>query len=216
MLDIRFIRENSDLVQKASRAKKVEVDIAHLLEIDKKNQELAKSVQELQTKRNAFSKNIHGKPDEKQIAEGKKIKEILEKTEKAYNSVNEELNNLLLKVPNVPHESVPEGKDESDNVEMRRWGEPKKFDFKVRDHVELGEIIGGIDSESAAKITGSRFTYLKGDIALLQFALMSFAMDFLTNSEKLKTIADKVEKGFSPMGKEICIAFTTGFPGKIC
>jgi seryl-tRNA synthetase len=198
MLDIKFIRENPGLVEKSAKNKKVEVNIKHLLEIDKKNQELNKSVQDLQAKRNAFSKNIKGKPTEEQLEEGRQIKEKLEKEENAFNAVNEELSILLKQIPNIPHESVPVGKDESENVEVRRWGEPKKFSFKVRDHVELGEIINGIDTESASKITGSRFTYLKGDVALLQFALLNFALEILTSEEKLKSIADKVEKGFNP------------------
>ncbi len=198
MIDIKFIREKPELVEQAAKHKKVAVNIKHLLVVDKKNQELNRSLQDLQARRNAFAKGIKGKPTEEQLEEGRKIREKLDKEEKAFNAVNEELRLLLGAVPNIPHESVPIGKDESENVEVRRWGDPKKFAFKVRDHVALGEIIDGIDTESAAKITGSRFTYLKGDVALLQFALLNFAFEILTNEEKLRLIAEKVDKGYTP------------------
>ena len=169
MLDIKYIREHAQEVQKASKDKKVEVDIAHILEIDKKRQELQKSLQSLQEKRNSFAKSIRGKPTDEQVEEGKKIKENLEKEEKAFNALQEEIINILMKVPNVPDASVPTGKDESENVEVRKWGTPKEFKFKVRDHVEIGKIINGIDVETSSLVAGARFSYLKGDVALLDW-----------------------------------------------
>ncbi len=179
MLDIKFIRENPKLVQKASRDKKVEIDIDHLLEIDKKKQELQKSVQALQQERNAFAKSIKDKPTAGQIEDGRKIKMKLEKEEYAYNAVYEELNVLLLQIPNPAKSDVKTGKDESENEVIRKYKTPAKFTFKPKDHLELGEALDIIDVERASKLSGTRFAYLKNEAALLEFALVQFAMEIL-------------------------------------
>lgn len=197
MLDIKLIRENPTLVQKAANDKKVDIDVQHLLDIDSKRKELQKGIQLLQAERNKFAKSIQGKPSPEQVEKGKQIKEQLEKEELAFNALSQEYQELLNKLPNIPHESVPYGKDESENVEIRKWGEIRNFNFKVRDHLEIGTIIDGVDTESAAEITGARFTYLKGDVALLQFALIHFAFSVLTDEKMLQSIADQVEKGYS-------------------
>lgn len=196
MLDIKFIRENPSLVQKSADHKGIKVNIDHLLEIDAKYRELQQEVQKLRQERNAHTSQIKGKPTEEQLEKGRHIKDRVEKAEHALSAVKEELEMELLKVPNIPAKDVPEGKDESDNVEIRKWGEPKKFDFQVRDHIELGEIIGGIDVEYAAKVSGARFNYLKGDVALLEFALVNYTFSVLTNEKTLREIAEKVEKGY--------------------
>lgn len=197
MLDIKFIRENTDLIKKAAKDKKVDVDIDRIIELDRNKRELQTKIQNLQQERNAHAKSITGKPTDEQIAAGKKIKEELEKDETASKVIEEELLMLLNKVPNAPHSSVPVGKDESENVEIRRWGEPAKFDFKVRDHIELGKLIKGIDVETSALVTGSRFTYLKGDVALLEYGMLQFAIETLTNEDKLRPIVEKIDKNYS-------------------
>lgn len=197
MLDIKFIREHSEEVQQAAKNKNIEVDIDHVLEIDKKYRELLQAAQRLREERNKFTETIKAKPTEEQIKKGKELKNNLEKEEHNLSAVEEELTNELLKIPNIPDKDIPIGKDEKDNVQLRKWGEPKKFDFKVRDHVELGKLLDGIDIERAAKISGSRFNYLKGDIAVLEFALIQFALSVLTDEKVLASIAEKIEKNYS-------------------
>src|SRR6266571_9476419 len=115
MLDIKFIRENPSLVQKAAQDKKVDVDIDHLLEVDQKRNELQKSVQGLQEKRNALAKAVSGKPTHAQIEEGKKIKEHLEKEDHALSAIKEELDLLLARVPNIPASDAPVGQNADAN-----------------------------------------------------------------------------------------------------
>ena len=187
MLDIKFIRENPELVQNAAKAKKANVDINHLLEVDKKKSELHQSVQALQEQRNAIVKGITGKPTDEQIAKGKEIKEKLEKEEQSLNVLKDELDGLLLKIPNPAKSDVKIGKDESENDVIRTWKEPTKFNFIPKDHLDLGENLGIIDVERATKVSGARFAYLKGDAVLLEFALVQYAMETL------------MKEGFTPI-----------------
>lgn len=173
MLDIKFIRENSNLVQKAAKDKGVDINISHLLEIDSKYRQLSLSVQKLREGRNRFAK-------EQNIEEGKRLKDRLEKEENALRAVEEELDEWLLKIPNLPKEDVKVGKDESENEVIRKYKEPKKFDFTPKDHVEIGEFLEIIDIKRAAKVSGTRFAYLKNEAAILEFALVQLAFEILT------------------------------------
>ncbi|HVF69935.1 MAG TPA: serine--tRNA ligase [Xanthomonadales bacterium] len=179
MLDIKFIRENSELVQNAAKNKGVDIDIKKILEIDKKKQILSQSVQKLQEERNALTKNITGKPTPEQIEKGKKVRGQLEKEEKIFGEVKTELEGLLLSIPNPSKPDVKVGKDESENEVIRKHKEPTKFSFTPKDHLEIGEALGIIDMERAAKVSGSRFAYRLGDLVLLEFALSQFALEFL-------------------------------------
>jgi seryl-tRNA synthetase len=187
MLDIKLIRENPDLIAQKSKEKNVEIDINKLLEIDAKKRELDQEVQGLREKRNAHASGIQGKPTEDQIKIGSEIKNELDNKEEELDKLTEELNKLLLKIPNPTKNDVKVGKDENENEVLKTVGEPTKFDFKIRDHIELGETLDIIDVKTAAKISGARFYYLKNEGALLEFALKQFAF------EKL------MEKGFSPI-----------------
>lgn len=179
MLDIKFIRENPEAITKGAESKNIKINIAQILELDKKTQELQKSLQNLQEKRNTFTKNIKGKPAADQIDEGKKIREILEQKEKEFNKVKSELNTLLVNLPNLPKSDVKIGKDDTENEVIRKYKEPTQFSFTPKDHLELGEALGIINMEKAAKVSGSRFAYRMGDLVLLEFALVQFALDFL-------------------------------------
>lgn len=179
MLDIKFVRENAELVQNAAKAKKADVDIAHLLEIDKQRSDLHQIVQALQEERNALVKGITGKPTDEQIQKGKEIKEKLEKEEQQLNIVDEALQKLLLSIPNPAKSDVKIGKDESENDVVRTFKQPTTFTFTPKDHLELGEKLGIIDVERATKVSGARFAYLKGDAVLLEFALVQYAMEIL-------------------------------------
>lgn len=187
MLDIKFIRENPDLIVKKSKEKNVEVDINKLLEIDAKKRELDQEVQDLREKRNTNSSSIKGKPTEEQIKTGVGIKSELDAKEQELEKLTEELDEILLKIPNPIKEDVKVGKDENENEVIKTVGTPTKFDFPVRDHLEIGEGLDIIDVKTAAKISGARFYYLKNEGALLEFALKQLAF------EKL------IEKGFSPI-----------------
>lgn len=172
MLDIRFIRENPSLVQKASVAKGVKVNIDHLLEIDRKFRELSSEVQKLREERNRLAK-------EKNIEKGKELKIKLEKEENALRAIEEELDIELIKVPNPAKADVKIGTDESGNEVLRKEGTPPKFNFKPKDHLELGVDLDIIDVERASKISGTRFYFLKSEAVLLEFALKQFAFETL-------------------------------------
>lgn len=183
MLDIKFIRENPDLVQQAAKNKNIYINIDHILAIDNKRKELQVIVQKLQQERNALTKNIKGKPTEEQIAKGKEIREKVEKEERALSAVEEELKEWLLKVPNVPASDVPIGKDESGNVEVRKVGEKSHFDFTPKPHDELAENLDLYDPKRAVGIAGRRAYILKGDLVLLEQAVLNFALDFMIKQD---------------------------------
>lgn len=209
MIDVKFIRENPEFVKKAAKDKGVESDIARILEIDKKNKELQISVQNLQMERNAHAKEIKGRPTDEQLEAGRKIKEKLEKVETEFNEINGELNKLLLQIPNPAKQDVKIGKDESENEVIRKHKEPKKFSFKPKDHLELGESLDIIDVKQAAKVSGARFYYLKNDGALLEFALKQLAFDTLIKEGFIPVVPPVLVKkevmdglGYTQMGEE--------------
>lgn len=197
MIDIKLLRENPEKIKEAAKHKNIDVDIDRIIELDKKARELSTEVQKIQEERNTLNEKIKKDPNGWDKEGAQSLKQKLEIKEKELQIVKEELHERLFFVPNVPHPSVPVGKDESENVEIRKWGKPKEFSFPVKDHIELGKIIDGIDVEKAAQISGARFNYLKGDVALLEFALIQFAFSVLTSTEILRTLAEKIEKEYS-------------------
>lgn len=179
MLDIKFIRENPDVVTQGAAKKGVTVDTAQILELDTNYRALSTQVQELQARRNAAARD-------RNIEEGKKIKEEMEGLEQKSKELKMLLDSELLKIPNLPLPEVPEG-GEDDYEVIKTVGEPKKFSFKPLDHLELGEKLDIIDVARAAKVSGARFTYLKNEAVFLELALVQFALN------KLK------KEGFSPV-----------------
>lgn len=179
MLDIKFIRENPQKVEKSAKDKGIEIDVNHILEIDGRYRQLFQSVQTLREERNAHSGQIKGKPTEDQIKKGQGIKETLEKQEAALKAVEEELTAWLNKVPNPAKDDVKVGKSDKENEVIKTVGEPPKFSFTPQDHLDLGEKLNIIDVKSASKVSGARFAYLKGDGALLEFALIQFGLETL-------------------------------------
>src|SRR6266436_622555 len=179
MIDINLIRNNPEKIQKASRAKGVEIDMGHVLEIDSKHRELGINVQKMREERNRFNEGIKGKPTQEQLDYGKKLKEKLEKEEYALRAVEEELSAWLWKIPNIIKPDVKIGKSDLENHVIRKWKEPAKFSFTPKDHVEIGELLDIIDVKTAAKISGSRFGYLKNEGVLLEFALKQLAFEIL-------------------------------------
>ena len=171
MIDIKFIRENPDKVQKGAGDKGIKIDINQILDSDKTYRKLSESVQKLREERNKAA-------EKKDIEKGKEIKEKLDKQEQELRLAREKLDDLLLKIPNPPLKDVSIG-DESKNQIIKKVGNPKKFDFIPRDHLELGETLDIIDVKRAAKVSGTRFGYLKNEGVLLEFALKQFAFEFL-------------------------------------
>lgn len=189
MLDIRYIRENAARVQEASEQKGYKVDIAHLLQLDEERRMLLAKVEELRRRRNDLSSSMKGsKPSDEQLAAGRELKTELIELEDRLRVLDDECLVLLKKVPNVPLDYVPIGASEDENVIAKTVGQLPQFDFAPRNHWEIGQERGWIDKERAAKVAGSRFAYVKGELARLHFALMSYGMDVVTNAETMKQI----------------------------
>src|ERR1035437_1891902 len=179
MLDIKFIRENPERVQKGAKEKKVDIDVNHILEIDNKLRDLSVQVQTLREERNIHSSSTKGKPTEEQVKRGQDLKEKLEKLEPALKALEVELREWLLKIPNPAKDDVKFGENDTQNDVIKTVGEPTKFNFKPKDHLELGEKLDIIDVQRASKISGARFYFLKNDGALLEFALRELAFELL-------------------------------------
>ena len=194
MLDIKFIRENKEIVQEGARKKQVEIDIEQLILIDDERLVVLKEVEDLRSEVNKVSNSISRDQDgaEKMqlIEEMRLVKEDIKAKEEKLKAITEEWQVLMLQVPNVPSPDTPEGPDESGNVVIRNWGEKRSFDFAPKDHYELGKNLDILDNETAAEVSGARFTYIKGDLVLLQFSLINFLMmEIFTNPETLEIIA---------------------------
>ncbi|AST57466.1 serine--tRNA ligase [Thermoanaerobacterium thermosaccharolyticum] len=185
MLDIKRIRNNPDEVKKAIELKKENSNIDEFLEIDEKRREILKELESLKNTRNKESENIaklkrEGKDAEELIKEMKEISDKIKAMESDVKQYDERLEELLWTIPNIPHESVPVGDSDADNVEIRRWGDVRKFDFEIKPHWDIGVELGILDFEAASRVTGSRFTFYKGLGCRLERSLISFMMDLHT------------------------------------
>lgn len=187
MLDPKRLR--SDLANVAAQLKTrgYELDVAQIETLEAQRKEWQVKAQDLQALRNSRSKEIgkakaQGQDIAPLLAEIEDLKTQLEQAEQKADEVQVQLDDILAGVPNTPHESVPVGNSEDDNVEMRKWGEPRQFDFEVKDHVDLAEARGWFDNDAAVKITSSRFSVLKGSMARLQRALIQFMIDQHANA----------------------------------
>ena len=204
MLDIKFIRENLDKVKDAAEKKFAKVDIDKLLKLDDERKDLLTQIEGLRAKRNELAQaGKKARPTPKQIEEGKKFKAEISKLDDKFKIVDEELNVLVYQVPNVLSEDTPVGPDESGNKALRKFKEPAKFDFQPLDHMQLGQKHGIIDTDKSAEISGSRFNYLFGQAVRIQFALLQFTFDTLTDQKIISELAKKVgnpfDKPFTPV-----------------
>lgn len=203
MLDIRFIRENKDLVKKGVANKGYDTTIVDkTLELDEHRRKLMVEIENLRASRNKAA-------EEKNIEEGKGIKEKLAKKEPTLKEAEEEFIQILAQIPNLPSHDSPIGRNEKDNVEVKKWGEPRKFSFTPKDHLELGQKLGILDFETGAKVAGSQFYFLYGDGALLELALIQFAFEKLSKAGFMPVITPDVAKsrfylgtGYMPKGNE--------------
>ncbi|MGI9301310.1 MAG: serine--tRNA ligase [Gammaproteobacteria bacterium] len=181
MLDPKLLRADPEAVAAQLAGRKFKLDVAALNALEAKRKSLQVETQELQNERNSRSKSIgrakaRGEDIEPLKAEVAALGDKLKQRETALRDVQAELDQILMGIPNIPHESVPHGADENDNLEVRRWGEPKEFDFKVRDHVDIGARDNLLDFEAAAKLTGSRFLVMRGALARIHRALIQFML----------------------------------------
>ena len=205
MLDIRFVRENPELVQENARKKNYDVDIAYILDLESQKRGLSQQVDELREKRNLNAASLKGgKPDQATIDEGRAIKQELAEKEAAFNEASDAFLTLFKKVPNMAAADVPVGATEDENVVAKTVGAPTEFDFIPRHHADIANERGWLDKERAAKVAGSRFAYLKGDLVKLQFAIIQFVINSLSDETVIAKIAadagiDTVTTPFTPV-----------------
>jgi seryl-tRNA synthetase len=205
MLDIRFIRENAAKVQENAKRKGYDVSIDELLRWDKTKRQLQQLADELREKRNTISSQMQGgKPSDDLIVEGKAIKEQLGEIETNLKEADETFIRLLKLVPNMAASDVPIGATEDENVVAKVVGEKPQFDFTPRNHYEIAEQREWIDKERAAKVAGSRFAYIKGDLVKLQLAVVQFVINALSDEAILAKIAQNAKldvalKPFTPI-----------------
>ena len=186
MLDPKLLRSDLAFCQQQLARRGYELDTDMFNALEDKRKDLQVKTQELQKERNARSRAIgqakaKGNDASAILAEVSNLGDELKQAEEELNKYQIQLNDLLMGIPNLPHESTPDGKNEDDNVEVRKWGEPRQFDFEVRDHVDVGEALGQLDFETAATITGSRFAVMSGGIARMHRALIQFMLDLHTS-----------------------------------
>lgn len=186
MLDSKYVRTNPEEVAQKLKKRGYTLDVAAITSLEERRRSIQAKTESLQQERNTRSKSIgqakaKGEDIAPLLAEVENLKAQLTEAEAELSSVQAELETFLAGVPNIPADEVPEGLSEDDNVEIRRWGEPKQFDFEIKDHVELGAQLGGLDFEVATKLTGARFAVMRGDIARLHRALIQFMLDVHQN-----------------------------------
>lgn len=183
MLDIQLLRQDLNNVAQKLLNRGFKLDTETFQSLEQQRKQLQLRTEELQAQRNNLSKQIGGLKAQGQhdqanqiMAEVAKIKIELEDTEQKYQSIQTQINEMLLNIPNLPHIDVPVGKDENDNIEIRRIGTPREFDFPIKDHVDLGEPLG-LDFKTASELSGARFSVMRGPIARLHRALAQFMLD---------------------------------------
>jgi seryl-tRNA synthetase len=185
MLDPRLLRTQlNDVSQKLAR-RGFELDSGRIQKLEERRKGVQTSVQELQQSRNALAKKIgqakaSGTDVAELLARAAELPDVLKSREAELGKIQAELEEYLLGVPNLPHASVPDGREESDNKEVRRWGEPPGFDFPAKDHVDIGSALDMLDFDAAAKITGARFVVMRAELARLQRAVIQFMLDLHT------------------------------------
>lgn len=183
MIDMKLLREQPQMVVHAARAKNVEIDMDRILELDRRVRSLKGEIEAIAAQKNEASKHIPKASKEERaqmIEEMRLIDAKAEKLEAEFAPANEELSELLYKIPNPPLPDVIVGKTDEENTVLRTVGEPRQFDFAPKDHVTLGEGLGILDVERASKVSGARFMYLKGDGARLELALVQYALDVIS------------------------------------
>jgi seryl-tRNA synthetase len=206
MIDLAVLRESPNALRDALRRRHSDIDVDELVLLDERRRTIRSEAEQIRADQKVAGKQIpslEGQEREQAIADAGRLAESYKRLLSEADELDEEFQKLWITVPNLAHPSSPEGTTEEDAVEVHRWGNPADFDFPVRDHQDLGELLGIIDIERAVRISGSRFAYLKGKAAQLEFGLVRFAMDRLT------------AKGFTPVIPPVLVReealFGTGF-----
>ncbi len=210
MLNIKFIRENKDAVKKNCELRNIKCDIDRLLELDEKRRGLIGEIGNLKEKKNEINEKMKsGEGRENLIAEGKTLKEGLEKLEPEFEEIEKEYKKIIMQVPNISHPDSPIGKDDSENKEIERYGEPSKFDFEPKGHEELMKELDLIDFERGAKVAGAKFYFLKNEGVLLEQALINYALDVCLEEKFTPFTTPDLAKdsvllgtGYNPRGPE--------------
>ena len=213
MLDLRYVRENPEAVAENCRSRGVEADVDLVVGLADRRSELIQELNELKQLQNQLAKSVGGERDlerrQNLIAESRRMKEVIPEREAELQVVEGRLRKEMLKIPNMTHPDSPIGKDDTENVELRRVGEIPTFDFEPKDHVELGEALGIIDFEAGTKVAGSKFYFLRGDAVLLELGLVRYALDMLIERGYEPTITPDLARdealvgtGFIPRGPE--------------
>ncbi|MBA3610417.1 MAG: serine--tRNA ligase [Rubrobacter sp.] len=213
MLDLKYIRENAEAIQQNCKNRGVDADVGLVVELADRRSALIQELNELKQRANAMAKSVGKERDEaaraRLIEESRGMKDEIPARESELHEVEERLREEQLKIPNMTHPDSPIGKDDSENVEIRRWGDIPEFSFEPKDHVQLGESLGIIDFDAGAKVAGSKFYFLRGDAVLLELGLIRYAMDILMERGYAPTITPDVARdealigtGFSPRGPE--------------
>jgi seryl-tRNA synthetase len=185
MLDLRFVRENIDIVAAALEKRGMNISLDRFKELDEERREILFDAEQLKHRRNLVSDRIGqlkraGEDITEIIREMKEVADKIKLYDERLSKIEEEFREILLGIPNIPHDDVPVGRDEGENLEIRSWGEPRKFNFKHKPHWELGEELDILDFERAGKVTGARFTFLKGAGSRLERSLINFMIDLHT------------------------------------
>lgn len=185
MLDPNLLRTELDAVAEKLARRGFTLDVEKLRELEERRKVLQVETETLQADRNSRSKTIgaakaRGEDIEPLRLEVNQLGEKLDSAKAELDKLQQEIRDIALSIPNIPDDQVPDGKDDSDNVEVARWGEPRQYDFEVKDHVSLGELSGGLDFPAAVKLTGARFVVMKGQIARMHRALAQFMLDLHT------------------------------------
>lgn len=192
MLDIKFIRENTQLVKDAVRKKRIDFDVDNLLKVDQDRRKLIQSIEELRKIKNQANKEIQNAKDEAHrqmiIAQMQELDRNSDNDEEQLKKVEQEFERLMLLVPNVPDESVPEGQSDADNVEVKKWGKIPQFNFPAKDHIQLAKDLDLIDFERGTKVAGFRGYFLKREAILICLAIWQYALETL------------IKRGFTPIG----------------
>ena len=179
MLDIKLLRTQPDMVVAELKKRNFDLDLTEFAELDKKRREILVEAEQLKSKQNAVSKEIpvykkEGKDVAPIFAEMKELSDKVKQLDEQVRGIDEALKKIVLTIPNIPNKLVPVGKDDTENYELRRWGEPTKFDFEPKAHWDIGENLDILDAARAAKVTGSRFTFYKGLGAALERAVINY------------------------------------------
>jgi seryl-tRNA synthetase len=221
MLDLKFIRENMRAVEENCKNRGVDADVGLVVELADRRSELIQELNELKQRQNQMAKSIGKERDEEArarlIEDSRTMKERIPSKETELHEVEERLRDEQLKIPNMTHPDSPIGRDDTENVEIRRSGDIPQFAFEPRDHVELGDLLGIIDFDAGAKTTGSKFYFLRGDAVLLELGLIRYAMDILMERGYEPTITPDLARdealvgtGFIPRGPETQIYSVEG------